>query len=220
MAYRYFIFFVLAALLIDNSAKAQDVKKEIDISAQCNVFYHHLLIPQELVRCGAGLPPVEIDVHDVKMITFEHTTGTINFCPWSDSCKDGTADGSDGMTMIINQKGMAGIADFKKRAFLTGVFVNDGYIPEELNWIDFTDHENYVQWGPDLQYPFYIGDGLTNKGITQQILVPKDAEKLYLGFADCVGSPENYSDDKGNIHTTIVLHKSLSKRPPIGAIKN
>jgi hypothetical protein len=220
MTSRLGILFLLIALLSFGHLKAQDERKDLDISAQCNVFYHHLLIPQELVRCGAGLPPVEIDVRDVKMITFEHTTGTVNFCPWNDSCKDGGADGSKGFTLIVNQKGMAGIADFKRKAFLTGVFVNDSYIAEELNWIDFTDHENYLQWGPDLQYPFYIGDGLTNKGVTQQILVPKDAEKLYLGFADCVGSPENYSDDKGNIHTTIVLHKSLSKRPPVGAIKN
>jgi hypothetical protein len=43
---------------------------------------------------------------------------------------------------------------------------------------------NYLTLSPQVAQVFFIGDGLTDGGVPQQVLVPTGATHLYLGFAD------------------------------------
>ncbi|MBS1772487.1 MAG: hypothetical protein JST82_06495 [Bacteroidetes bacterium] len=204
----YALFFASLAL------RAQDVtKQQLEIDAKCDVYFNNFLIKDDLVSGGKGIEPVVVDVSGYKMVTFEKTTGIVNFYADKDSCKDCTADGCAGLTNIDGSKckEMTGIAHSKKKGFLVGVFISTSvFETEPAHAINFTDKDNYITWGPDLGQVFYIGDGHTDKGETQKILIPADADKLYLGFADAfVGIPGRYKDNTGKLNTTIVLHKAV-----------
>lgn len=71
---------------------------------------------------------------------------------------------------------------------LVGVFVSDDQpnktsAPERLDFSNSTSRDfNTLQ--PKLKQLFFIGDGLTSKGETQQFVVPKGATRLYLATWD------------------------------------
>jgi hypothetical protein len=50
---------------------------------------------------------------------------------------------------------------------------------------------NYLTLTPDLKQVFFIGDGLTDTAIQQQVTIPIGATRLYLGFLDSSGWNNN-----------------------------
>ncbi len=207
---------ILFSLVICLPSFAQDTsnieKKELDISAQCNVYIYNLSINKKDVPGGAGIEPVIVPIGEgIKYITFENTSGMVTCSNWNDSAKKHGADGGGPWgTAVLASKGMSGISHGKKNLFLVGVFTSRYLAPEMTpETVDYTDNENINNWGPQLWQVFMIGDGKTDKGITQNILVPSEADQLLIGFADALrGDASNYDDNEGNIHTTIVLHKN------------
>ena len=202
------------------AAIAQDAQwQSVTIDAKCNVYYYNLMQSHANTPGGAGLPPAEIDVRGLKQIRITNVTGTIDFMPWNDSSKECSADG-DGpfITEIAASKGFSGISHPKKAMFLVGVFTSPYVIPESVpESMDFEKHENYTVWGPEMNQVFFIGDGQNNKGEQQTILVPTDAEKLYLGFADgLIGLPRNYSDNEGKLRITA----TIANKPHVPSVKN
>ena len=191
----------------------------LEIDAKCNVYYYNLMQSHANTPGGAGLPPVEIDVRGLKQIRITNVTGMVDFMPWNDSSKECSADG-DGpfITEIAASKGFSGISHPKKAMFLVGVFTSPYAIPESVpESMNFEKHENYTVWGPEMNQVFFIGDGQNNKGEQQTILVPTDAEKLYLGFADgLVGLPRNYSDNEGKLRITA----TIANKPHVPSVKN
>lgn len=207
--------FVLLALSV-NPCFAQDstvIKKDLDISAQCNVYMPFLgRFHKNDIPGGAGVEPIVIDVRGIKAVSFENTSGTISFMSSVDSMKNSADGGTFGLGTAVNGYGMlTGIWHSTKIAFLVGVFLSDAAIENQTHpSIDFLEKEDYELWGPDAGQVFFIGDGLTSKGKKQVLLVPEDAISLYIGFADALkGDPSNYDDNSGSIHTTIVLHKTF-----------
>jgi hypothetical protein len=81
---------------------------------------------------------------------------------------------------------------------LIGVFL--GSTQPSLNpapgALDFSTSasQNYLSLSPELQQPFFIGDGLTSSGIVQQVIAPAGATRLYLGMMD----PQGYFNDVGS----------------------
>ena len=60
---------------------------------------------------------------------------------------------------------------------------------------------NYLTFAPELKQVFFIGDGLTNGGIRQQIVVPEGASRLFLGAMDSTGWYNNW----GEFHVAVAV---------------
>jgi hypothetical protein len=210
-----YTFRLLLTLLISLSSMpllAQDsLKKDLEIPATSNVYYNNLKYPRDYYAGGLGTEPVVVEVTGIKVITFENTTGTINLWTSDSNSKSCNADGLKGVTATDAAKGMTGIRCDSKAGFLAGVFLSNSVTPDDPpGSLDFTGREDYTSWGFECQQVFIIGDGRTEKGEPQRILVPAEADRLLLGFADGgIGMARGYDDNKGSIHTTIVLHKKL-----------
>jgi hypothetical protein len=92
-----------------------------------------------------------------------------------------------------------GISDFGSPInALVGVFLGDS-VPS-LNSpppaLDFNSQlsQNYLTLSPRVQQVFFIGDGLATANVVQQIIVPLEAKRLFLGTADgCC-----WSDNQGS----------------------
>jgi hypothetical protein len=71
---------------------------------------------------------------------------------------------------------------------LVGVFLG----PQQPNLtaapagLDFSSSQSrdYLTLSPQLQQPFFIGDGFTSSGIAQEIIAPAGATRLFLGVMD------------------------------------
>jgi hypothetical protein len=59
--------------------------------------------------------------------------------------------------------------------------------------LDFSTPESldYLVLFPQLKQVFFIGDGLTSLGVTQQVIVPAGATRLFLGTVDAFGWANN-----------------------------
>ncbi len=53
---------------------------------------------------------------------------------------------------------------------------------------------NYLSLAPRLKQPFFIGDGVTNTGMRQQIIAPTEASRLFLGSMDSTGWYNNWGE--------------------------
>lgn len=78
---------------------------------------------------------------------------------------------------------------------LLGVFLDDlepgaSSVPTSL---DFSSNEsrNFTNLAPVLRQMFFIGDGKTSEGISQQFVVPAGATRLFLGTMDSYGWANN-----------------------------
>ncbi len=183
------------------------VKIPFEVSAKANVYFGEIADTSKIVR-GAGIPPVEIDIRGVKLVTFEGVEGLVSFYGL-----DSTYFNADGghctvYTGVAACGSFSGINHAKIATFLTGVIVSD-YSRMELppDAIDFTDMEHRIEYVPSFDQPFFIGDGKNKTGAVQRWHIPKDATILYLGFADAAyGPPGHYCDNDGSVKGTIVLH--------------
>jgi hypothetical protein len=73
--------------------------------------------------------------------------------------------------------------------------------------IDFTDNEDFDRLQPEIAQTFFIGDG-----VGRSYLVPDDATRLFLGFADaysgagyCNGKPGYYDNNAGELEVTVAV---------------
>ena len=71
---------------------------------------------------------------------------------------------------------------------LVGVFLgtNEPDLNPTPQPLDFstTTHQDYLILTPELQQPFFIGDGFTSAGAIQQVVAPAGATRLFLGIID------------------------------------
>lgn len=70
--------------------------------------------------------------------------------------------------------------------------------------LDFgsSDSLNYSSLAPELKQVFFIGDGLTDLSVSQQIIIPVGASRFYLGTMDGMGWWNNYGEFVVNITDT------------------
>ncbi|MDF5714842.1 MAG: hypothetical protein PUP93_13400 [Rhizonema sp. NSF051] len=86
---------------------------------------------------------------------------------------------------------------------LVGVFLgakqpNKDSVPQKLIF-DSPNKLNYSTISPQLQQVFFIGDGRTNKGIEQKVIVPLGAKRLYLGIMDAC----SWGDNTGSLDVEV-----------------
>jgi len=86
---------------------------------------------------------------------------------------------------------------------LVGVFLgaNAPFLSSPPPALDFNGalNQNYLTLSPRLQQVFFIGDGLANASVVQQVIVPFGATRLFLGTADgCC-----WSDNQGSFTVRI-----------------
>ena len=74
--------------------------------------------------------------------------------------------------------------------------------PSALNFIS-AEKRDYLSISPELKQVFFIGDGSTQKGTKQKIVVPSKAKRLYLGTMDnCY-----WHDNNGAFDVEVTYHK-------------
>jgi hypothetical protein len=91
------------------------------------------------------------------------------------------------------QNGISNV--FAPRNSLMGIFLdsqqpNISPPPPALNFTSPASR-NYVELAPLLKQVFFIGDGLNNQGVLQQIIVPNGADRFYLGTMDAYDWSDN-----------------------------
>lgn len=134
----------------------------------------------ERLRCGGGVQGNEPDGGT-------DATGTTDICSYH------------GISGIIYEPSEGHLHG--KTMFLVGVFLTDAEPsdpPEEpLERLDFSADaltENFDTLAPNIGQVFFIGDGrqYTGYGTYQRFIVPANATRLFLGFADAYdfGMPE------------------------------
>jgi hypothetical protein len=150
-----------------------------------------------------GTAPVEVKVDGAGKVTFEKVEGKVSAC---DGCVLESPDGGEqsfAATGVSAFNGIAGVTHSSRTLFLVGVFVGDDQ-PTQADdaVVDLSNANGEQKQTPDLGEPFFIGNGETSAGSTQQVKVPSGAQTLYLGFADAfgfIGVPGAYGDNQGSI---------------------
>ena len=118
-----------------------------------------------------------------------------------------------GNTDILAANGIAGVVDHEKTQFLVGVFLgntNPVRPPARLDFSDAGEGSSFAQLSPTLGQTFFIGDGMTPSGLQQRFVIPPNATRLYLGFADAFsfqGPPGAYADNTGGLAVTLTQAK-------------
>jgi len=139
---------------------------------------------------GGQLPPMyNFAVAAGQVLTFSNISGSIYFSgAYAPAFTNGIGDGgySSG-TNISSYGGISGIRNDNRFGFLVGVFLTDlePTDPAPLA-LDFTNNTSFEEISPLLNQTFFIGDGFTGSGLgnIQRFLVPDQATRLFLGFAD------------------------------------
>jgi hypothetical protein len=74
--------------------------------------------------------------------------------------------------------------------------------------LDFSSpaSRDYLVLAPDLQQPFFIGDGLTSSGAVQQVIAPAGATRLFLGIID----EYSWYDNEGSFTVEVVQVPQVS----------
>jgi uncharacterized protein (TIGR03437 family) len=140
-----------------------------------------------------------------KVLTFQSVTGTVQCGPsptWSSNGPDGLAYASD----INSYNNISGLVHPRKSMFLTGVFLAGSLPAAAPARLNFTN-DSFTTLSPAIGQTFFIGDGLTGTGTgtQQQFLVPPEATRLFLGYADASffrGNPGSYFDNSGSLTAT------------------
>ncbi len=97
-------------------------------------------------------------------------------------------EGFDGTTSYGARDGFSGIA--APWAAPIGVFLTDGApnpssTPADLDFNATTGiGQDFAELSPELQQPFFIGDGRTSAGVAQEFVVPAGATRLFVGVMD------------------------------------
>jgi hypothetical protein len=175
---------------------------------------------------GGQLPPLfNFTAAAGQVLTFSNISGSVNFSALSTTSTNGNGDGSYLYgTNILSYGGISGIRNDKASAFLVGVFLNDsaptGSGPSALN---FTNNTSFAELSPQLNQTFFIGDGLTGSGVgnIQRFLVPEQATRLFLGFADGAGYqrlPGYYGDNTGSLVANFELQPATEPVPEPGTV--
>ncbi len=160
--------------------------------------------------------PVQVtipgDVISGDELTFTNTSGDTWPSEWIGMEKDPNKVPShlrfptDGHPSFVysnnNFNGISGMNNGRSHA-LVGVFLNDN-APNTSNApgsLDFSGNaRNYTTLSPQLKQVFLIGDGLTDSGTQQKVIVPQGATRLYLGVFDVNGL---YTHNGGSKKVTI-----------------
>ncbi|MFB3826026.1 MAG: PEP-CTERM sorting domain-containing protein [Bryobacteraceae bacterium] len=217
---------VLVALLSVGvlCSKSYGARFAFTLDAQSNVFGAGLSNPLPIPagvfnpsapNSGQGLAPTAIPIDPAMpgtpppfvVLSFSSMTGGVWFDnnPPANTSQWGGPDGiprTDLNTDLSSINNISGFYRTGRIMFVVGVFLGPtaptGAAPPSLN---FDTAENTVAFRPLIGQTFYVGDGRTAGGVTQQFWVPQGATRLYLGFGDGMlfqGTPSYFADNQGS----------------------
>jgi hypothetical protein len=134
-----------------------------------------------------------------------------NYSPFNG---DGTAAPPDVLVTNVNSTaGISGVTKAGRILFLVGVFLGNGEPAIAPDVMDMSNAENQVNFRPEIGQTFYIGLGHTNGGAFQNFYVPKNATRVFFGFADAWhfhGGPSWYNDNPG----ALLVNASIDQPVP------
>lgn len=175
------------------------------VKGTANIFgAGHELAPQP-GGGGAGQLPVlwSLPPGAGRVVTITCAAGQV-IPRLSDGIANGPGGDGYGPTDVQSYGGISGIVNAHNGMFLVGVFLTDAVptdpAPERL---DFTDGEDFTELAPEIAQIFFIGDG-----VGRRYVVPADATRLFLGFADAAayqGQPGFYDNNGGHLEVTVVV---------------
>ncbi|MBA3917503.1 MAG: hypothetical protein C0516_02825 [Gemmatimonas sp.] len=155
--------------------------------------------PPENTPPGGGFAPLAINLlaGTGRVLTLS-AEGSSFFCQ-NNQCLASTPDGPSIGNTNINSSGRIAGLNAASSGFLAALFLDDGLpltAPERLTIpsIDF------LTLSPLLGQTFFVGNGTTSGGVTQQFFVPDGATRLYFGIVDggsFQGEPGFYGDNQG-----------------------
>jgi len=196
---------------------------QLTIRADSNIFgAGKTSAPAPGGSSGGQLPPMfNFAAAAGQVLTFSDISGSVKFSALTTGSTNGNEDGgafSPG-TNILSYGGISGIRMDNVFGFLIGVFLNDseptGSGPSAL---DFTNNISFAELSPQLNQTFFIGDGLTGSGLgdIQRFLVPEQATRLFLGFADgyaVQGLAGYYNDNTGSVVANFEIQSAAEHAP-------
>ena len=151
-----------------------------------------------------GTSPALIPVGDLagQVVRFTSVSGSWN-CQPGGAFGSADGDGCYNSTNISSYRGISGITHGNKTMFLVGVFLSDAEPADPApTRLDATNANSVATFQPLLAQTFFIGDGLTSGGTTQEFTIPAGATRLFLGIADgsgFQGGPCCYNDNSGSV---------------------
>ncbi|MEG4292504.1 hypothetical protein Q5692_26720 [Microcoleus sp. C2C3] len=195
---------------------------QLTITGNSNIFgAGKISAPAPGGGTGGQLPPLyNFAAAPGQVLTFSNISGIVNYGA-SPETSNASGDGRPYFsgTNILSYGGISGIRNDSGLGFLVGVFLNDseptGSGPSPLN---FTNNTSFAELSPLLNQTFFIGDGLTGSGSgsIQRFLVPEQATRLFLGFADAgsvQGLPGTYNDNTGSVVANFELQSAAEPVP-------
>lgn len=197
---------------------------QINISGDSNIFgAGKTSAPAPGGGFGGQLPPMlDFAAGPGKVLTFSNISGSIYYSgDYAPAFTNGIGDGGTFVpgTNISSYGGISGIRNDNRFGFLVGVFLTDlePTDPAPLA-LDFTNNTSFEEISPLLKQTFFIGDGLTGSGSgnIQRFLVPDQATRLFLGFADGAnvqGAPGHYSDNGGSLVANFEIQPAAEPVP-------
>jgi len=200
---------------------------QLTISGDSNIFGAGKTSAPAPDGGGGQLPPMfNFAAAAGQVLTFSNISGSVNIAPYPVTSTNGNGDGNyKYRTNIWSYGGISGIRNDNAIAFLVGVFLNDSEpTGSEPSALDFTNNTSFAELAPQLNQTFFIGDGLTGSGLgnIQRFLVPEQATRLFLGFADgsgipvaspFQGLPGAYDDNTGSVVANFELQSAAEPVP-------
>ena len=217
---------LLAAALIEARMVAQTISVEVNVSGQTNLWLSGTPAGTHAGACidrvgdrAPGQSPVELLGLPLQqgVQLFFAASGQVNNGPLG-SAPTAPPDGLEAYIIGNSNGAENGIANITAPIdALLGVFLGEdepggGALPSSL---DFGSRESrdYRTLSPQLQQPFFIGDGVDSAGGLQLVIVPNAATRLFLGTMDGCGHWNN----EGVFHVRVTATNSLIMTPFLNA---
>jgi hypothetical protein len=131
-----------------------------------------------------GQSPVQVaglQLTSSDILTFS-VTGSVNNDPGNNG--PGPDGGYDSYHLSGAENGISDI--YAPMNSLLGVFLGNQQpdLSPAPSMLDFSSSQNFLSLSPELKQVFFIGNGLTNEGDLQKIVIPNGTTRLYLGSMD------------------------------------
>jgi hypothetical protein len=196
----------------------------VSVSAQADIF----VSGTPSAPSGALLPTsVAFASGSGQVLSFPSVTGLTSYgYPTATIGPDGgpaSGAGTTGSDFASQGNGLSGIINDPGNVFfLVGVFLASSSPVTPPPTLDFTGNTSFTSLSPLDGQLFFIGDGLTGTGSgqLQQFLVPADATRLFLGFADGAffRGAETYGDNSGSLSVIYQIQSAATATPEPSAV--
>lgn len=174
-------------------------------------------------QAGAGTAPASFSFapDPYLVLHFDSITGGVGYNDTAGTTSgDGFSDQRYGgnliSTNVRSTAGLSGLSKTNRVLFLVGVFLGPTLPTTAPAAVNYNGADDQLNFRPAIGQTFFIGNGITTAGLTQNFYVPQDATTLYLGFADgwlFQGSPSWYGDNNGALSATLSMDTYTTPDP-------